>query len=232
MLVGFFRSTCRSLSAGVDSPSGSATRASISLSQATALEHGLTVATRNVIHFRPTGVPILNPFHLRACDFTAAAGRGARPTRLAGACRFSRRCCGDSRAPWRSASRQALAMPSSQRQVAKTSYSSGRPAISRTMALARTPSPSRPIRGLTPNEPANGAILNLATGTATAALTPKHWSQAQLHGSHVTMRRMSFAPNRRRMTDGSASCPAARARPFHLTLRAACLPKNAILQDR
>jgi predicted nucleic acid-binding protein len=29
---------------------------------ATALEHGLTVATRNVSDFEPTGVPVLNPF--------------------------------------------------------------------------------------------------------------------------------------------------------------------------
>jgi hypothetical protein len=29
---------------------------------ATALEHGLTVVTRNVRHFAPTGVPTLNPF--------------------------------------------------------------------------------------------------------------------------------------------------------------------------
>lgn len=29
---------------------------------ATALEHGLTVATRNVAHFAPTGVPIHDPF--------------------------------------------------------------------------------------------------------------------------------------------------------------------------
>lgn len=29
---------------------------------ATALEHGLTIATRNVSHFVPTGVPIFNPF--------------------------------------------------------------------------------------------------------------------------------------------------------------------------
>ena len=28
---------------------------------ATALEHGLTVVTRNVRHFRPTGVPVLDP---------------------------------------------------------------------------------------------------------------------------------------------------------------------------
>ena len=28
---------------------------------ATALEHGLTVATRNVRHFEPTGVPVLDP---------------------------------------------------------------------------------------------------------------------------------------------------------------------------
>jgi|SRR5689334_23242695 len=29
---------------------------------ATALEHGLTVATRNTRHFAPTGVPLLDPF--------------------------------------------------------------------------------------------------------------------------------------------------------------------------
>ena len=29
---------------------------------ATALEHGLTVVTRNVRHFEPTGAPVLNPF--------------------------------------------------------------------------------------------------------------------------------------------------------------------------
>ncbi|MCY4583176.1 MAG: type II toxin-antitoxin system VapC family toxin [Chloroflexi bacterium] len=29
---------------------------------AMALEHGLTVVTRNVRHFEPTGVPVLNPF--------------------------------------------------------------------------------------------------------------------------------------------------------------------------
>lgn len=29
---------------------------------ATALERGLTVATRNVTHFQPTGVPVFNPF--------------------------------------------------------------------------------------------------------------------------------------------------------------------------
>lgn len=29
---------------------------------ATALEHGLTVVTRNVRHFQPTGVPVLNPY--------------------------------------------------------------------------------------------------------------------------------------------------------------------------
>ena len=28
---------------------------------ATALEHGLTIVTRNVRHFAPTGVPVLNP---------------------------------------------------------------------------------------------------------------------------------------------------------------------------
>lgn len=30
---------------------------------ATALEHGLTVVTRNVRHFEPTGVPVFNPFN-------------------------------------------------------------------------------------------------------------------------------------------------------------------------
>ncbi|WP_460018351.1 hypothetical protein [Magnetospira thiophila] len=29
---------------------------------ATALEHGLAVVTRNVRHFEPTGVPVVNPF--------------------------------------------------------------------------------------------------------------------------------------------------------------------------
>jgi predicted nucleic acid-binding protein len=29
---------------------------------ATALEHGLIIVTRNVAHFQPTGVPLLNPF--------------------------------------------------------------------------------------------------------------------------------------------------------------------------
>ena len=29
---------------------------------ATALEHGLTLVTRNVKHFEPTGVPVFNPF--------------------------------------------------------------------------------------------------------------------------------------------------------------------------
>jgi len=33
---------------------------------ATALEHGLTVATRNVAHYTPTGVPIVNPFETHA----------------------------------------------------------------------------------------------------------------------------------------------------------------------
>jgi predicted nucleic acid-binding protein len=32
---------------------------------ATALEHGLTVVTRNVTDFEPTGVPVLDPFNLR-----------------------------------------------------------------------------------------------------------------------------------------------------------------------
>jgi predicted nucleic acid-binding protein len=31
---------------------------------ATALEHGLTVVTRNISHFEPTGVPVLDPFGL------------------------------------------------------------------------------------------------------------------------------------------------------------------------
>lgn len=31
----------------------------------TALEHGLTVVTRNVSDFEPTGVPVLNPFNPR-----------------------------------------------------------------------------------------------------------------------------------------------------------------------
>ncbi|MDD9981135.1 MAG: type II toxin-antitoxin system VapC family toxin [Gammaproteobacteria bacterium] len=31
----------------------------------TALEHGLTVVTRNVRHFEPAGVPVLNPFDRR-----------------------------------------------------------------------------------------------------------------------------------------------------------------------
>lgn len=33
---------------------------------ATALEHGLTIATRNVAHYAPTGAPIVNPFETRA----------------------------------------------------------------------------------------------------------------------------------------------------------------------
>jgi predicted nucleic acid-binding protein len=32
---------------------------------ATALEHGLTVVTRNVSDFEPSGVPILNPFNTK-----------------------------------------------------------------------------------------------------------------------------------------------------------------------
>jgi hypothetical protein len=31
----------------------------------TVLEHGLTVVTRNVSDFEPTGVPVLNPFNPR-----------------------------------------------------------------------------------------------------------------------------------------------------------------------
>ena len=37
-------------------------RGSDLLIAATALEHGLTVVTRNVRHFESTGVPVLNPF--------------------------------------------------------------------------------------------------------------------------------------------------------------------------
>jgi toxin FitB len=33
---------------------------------ATALEHGLTVVTRNVAHYERTGVPLLNPFEARS----------------------------------------------------------------------------------------------------------------------------------------------------------------------
>lgn len=33
---------------------------------ATALEHGLTVVTRNVAHYQRTGVPIVNPFEAQA----------------------------------------------------------------------------------------------------------------------------------------------------------------------
>ena len=33
---------------------------------ATALEHGLTVVTRNVAHYERTGVPLVNPFEARA----------------------------------------------------------------------------------------------------------------------------------------------------------------------
>jgi toxin FitB len=32
---------------------------------ATALDHGLTVATRNIDHFRPSGVSVVNPFRRR-----------------------------------------------------------------------------------------------------------------------------------------------------------------------
>jgi predicted nucleic acid-binding protein len=35
---------------------------------ATALEHGLTVATRNVSDFEPTGVPLFNPFSRRSAQ--------------------------------------------------------------------------------------------------------------------------------------------------------------------
>jgi hypothetical protein len=38
---------------------------------ATALEHGLTVVTRNVLHFEPTGAPVLNPFDYIAGNLNA-----------------------------------------------------------------------------------------------------------------------------------------------------------------
>lgn len=44
---------------------------------ATALEHGLTVVTRNVRHFEPTGVPVLNPFNASQNLLTAEDGRDA-----------------------------------------------------------------------------------------------------------------------------------------------------------
>lgn len=37
---------------------------------ATALEHGLTVVTRNVRHFEPTGVPVFNPFDDRDAPYS------------------------------------------------------------------------------------------------------------------------------------------------------------------
>lgn len=37
---------------------------------ATALEHGLTVVTHNVSHFRSTGVPVLDPFRLSLRGWT------------------------------------------------------------------------------------------------------------------------------------------------------------------
>ena len=40
----------------------SATEVLTSQIAATALEHGLTVATRNVAHFAPTGVAVFDPF--------------------------------------------------------------------------------------------------------------------------------------------------------------------------
>jgi predicted nucleic acid-binding protein len=42
--------------------------AALGNASATALEHGLTVVTRNASDFRSTGVPVLNPFKPRAAD--------------------------------------------------------------------------------------------------------------------------------------------------------------------
>jgi toxin FitB len=42
---------------------------------ATALEHGLKVATRNVSHFKPSGVALVNPFECVSPDRPGEAGR-------------------------------------------------------------------------------------------------------------------------------------------------------------
>ena len=47
----------------IDSPSDTLGHEGVDrLIAATALEHGLTVVTRNVRHFEPTGAPVLDPF--------------------------------------------------------------------------------------------------------------------------------------------------------------------------
>ena len=44
---------------------------------ATALQHGLTVVTRNLRHFQPTGVPVLNPFVASQNPLTSGNGKDA-----------------------------------------------------------------------------------------------------------------------------------------------------------
>ena len=44
---------------------------------ATALEHGLTVATRNIRHFQPAGVPVIDPFRDRPMTETTSASPSA-----------------------------------------------------------------------------------------------------------------------------------------------------------
>ena len=44
---------------------------------ATALEHGLTVATRNVRHFQPAGVPVIDPSRDRPMTETTPASPSA-----------------------------------------------------------------------------------------------------------------------------------------------------------
>ena len=44
---------------------------------ATALEHGLTVATRNVRHFQPADVPVIDPFRDRPLTKTTPASPSA-----------------------------------------------------------------------------------------------------------------------------------------------------------
>ena len=44
---------------------------------ATALQHGLTVVTRNVRHFEPTGVPVLDPFVASQNPLTSGNGNDA-----------------------------------------------------------------------------------------------------------------------------------------------------------
>lgn len=45
---------------------------------ATALEHGLTVVTRNIRHFRPTGVPVLDPSSTEGPERGPERGRTRR----------------------------------------------------------------------------------------------------------------------------------------------------------